>query len=210
MRFQKFVSGPWKENGYVVSSDNGESVIIDPGGELEAIKSYVAQNALSVHAILNTHAHYDHLGAVVPIKEAYNVPFYLHSADDKLLKMANFYRTLFLGEENIRIPSIDIDLSGVSIVRLGSIEIEIAHTPGHTPGSVCFVIDGEIFSGDTIMAKHVGRTDLPGGDKELLFASVRLLTDGFSADTPIHPGHGESATIGDVLPRLAELTELRG
>ncbi len=209
MRFEKVVSGSWKENGYIVWNDARESVVIDPGGEFEAFKKFIDDNRLSVLAVLNTHAHYDHLGAVAQIVETYSAPFYLHSADDKLLKMANFYRTLFLGEENIRIPSVDVDLSSTTLLNLGSFEIEVAHTPGHTPGGVCFVIDGEIFSGDTIMAKAVGRTDLPGGDKTLLMGSVQLLAESFPPETPIHPGHGQSSTIGEVLPRIAELTELR-
>jgi hydroxyacylglutathione hydrolase len=205
----RIVTGPWKENCYVVSA-SGDAVVIDPGGEFERIQEHVSGAGLTVHAVINTHAHYDHLGAVVPVVEAHGAPFHLHGADAGLLKRANFYRALFLGEETIRIPGVDVDLDGVTSLRFGALEVGVLHTPGHTPGSVCFAVDGELFTGDTVMARHLGRTDLPGADRELLLESARALVEGHPRGTRLYPGHGPETSIADVAPQLEALPELRG
>jgi glyoxylase-like metal-dependent hydrolase (beta-lactamase superfamily II) len=206
----RIVTGRWKENCYVVSAPGGDAAVIDPGGELERIQALVAEGGLAVHAVVNTHAHYDHLGAVVGVGERYGAPFHLHPADEDLLRRANFYRTLFLGEESIRIPSVAAELADGARLRFGSLELGVVHTPGHTPGSVCLECDGELFTGDTVMAEHVGRTDLPGGDRERLLASVGLLAERYPGETLLHPGHGESARLGEVLSRLEGLSEFHG
>jgi glyoxylase-like metal-dependent hydrolase (beta-lactamase superfamily II) len=206
----RIVTGRWKENCYVASSPAGDAVVIDPGGEVAQIQARVADGGLRVHAVLNTHAHYDHLGAVVRVAEQYGVPFHLHPADEDLLQRANFYRALFLGDESIAIPSLDSELADGLELSFGTLEVAVVHTPGHTPGSVCLECDGELFTGDTVMAKHLGRTDLPGGDRELLLASVALLAERYPAETVLHPGHGEPAVLGEVLSRLAGLPEFRG
>ncbi len=206
----RIVTGPWKENCYVVACAAGDAVVIDPGGEPAQIREHVAAAGLRVHAVVNTHAHYDHLGAVVPVVEEYGVPFHLHPDDADLLRRANFYRVLFLGEDSIRIPAVDVELADGDTLRFGALEVSVVHTPGHTPGSVCFEIAGELFTGDTVMAKQLGRTDLPGGDRDLLLSSVHLLAERYPTGTRLHPGHGPSALMGEVLPRLDALPELRG
>jgi hydroxyacylglutathione hydrolase len=206
----RIVTGRWRENCYIASSPDGDAVVIDPGGELAQIQAHVAEGELRVHAVINTHAHYDHLGAVVPVVEQYGAPFHLHPADEDLLRRANFYRTLFLGEESIQIPSADRPLEDGAHLRFGSLEVGVVHTPGHTPGSVCFECDGELFTGDTVMARHLGRTDLPGGDREQLLASVALLGERYPAGTVLHPGHGEAAALGDVMSRVGGLPEFHG
>jgi len=204
------VTGRWKENCYVVSGAGRDAVVIDPGGELERIEAHVAQAKLNVHAVLNTHAHYDHLGAVVGVAERYGAPFHLHPADADLLVRANFYRALFLGEDTIQIPAVDAPLADGARLSFGALEVGVVHTPGHTPGSVCFECEGELFTGDTVMARHLGRTDLPGGDREQLLASVALLAERYEPATALRPGHGEPATLADVLSRLAALPEFQG
>ena len=199
MEVKCIVNGPWRENCYVVSNADGVAVVIDPGGEFPAICSYIAEHGLKVQAVLNTHAHYDHLGAVADVKKHYKVPFYLHSADSKLLKSANFYRKLFLGEQTITIPEVDSDLSGVELLNFQSLEVEVFHTPGHTPGGVCFRIGDELITGDTILAEHIGRTDLPGGDREQLVQSIHRLHGRFGGSLRIHPGHGGSTTLSAAL-----------
>jgi hydroxyacylglutathione hydrolase len=201
------VTGRWRENCYVVCAGT-DAVVVDPGGELEQIEERLS--GLRVHAVLNTHAHYDHLGAVVPVCDAHGCPFRLHPADEDLLKRANFYRTLFLGEDQIQIPTIDGPLAHGERLTFGALELEVVHTPGHTPGSVCFECDGELVTGDTVMARHLGRTDLPGGDREQLLASVAMLAERYPPATRIWPGHGEPAELGEVVARLAGLPEFRG
>jgi hydroxyacylglutathione hydrolase len=205
----RIVTGTWKQNCYVLSVGS-DAVVIDPGGEFQQIREHVTAARLRVHAVINTHAHYDHLGAVVPVVEEYGVPFHLHPADEHLLVRANFYRTLFLGVEPIQIPRVDLELRDGMSLPFGELQITVLHTPGHTPGSVCFECAGELFTGDTLMAKHVGRTDLPGGERELLLSSIERLSAQYPPEATIHPGHGRSASLGDVLSLVPVLPELRG
>lgn len=209
MAVEVVVSGKWKENGYIVSSSGGDAVVIDPGGSFDEIDGYIMSNRLRVHAVLNTHAHFDHLGAVASTVAAHNAPFHLHPGDADLLRRANFYGTMFMGEEPITVPHVDIELKDAMTLQFGTLELDVVHTPGHTPGSVCFVVGGELFTGDTVMAEHLGRTDLPGGDRAVLSSSLRLLADRYPPDTQLHPGHGKPALLGDVLSRLGALPELR-
>ena len=204
----RIVTGPWKENCYVVAA-GADAIVVDPGGELEAIQAHVEQAKLTVRAVLNTHAHYDHLGAVAGVVAAYDAPFHLHPDDADLLVRANFYRTLFLGEAPITIPTLDVPLADGDALRFGALAVEVAHTPGHTPGSVAFAIGDLLFTGDTIMASHLGRTDLPGGDRTTLLDSVARLAAAFAPETTIHPGHGRAAALGAVLPLVDALPELR-
>lgn len=203
---ERFVSGEWAQNGYLVC-EGDDAVVIDPGGAFDDIVSAVSAGALHVHAVLNTHAHYDHLGAVTRVVETYGAPFHLHPADADLLPRANFYRTLFLGHEPIAIPALDVELSEGSL-QFGSLEIEVLHTPGHTPGSVCFRVGTDVFTGDTLMKDKIGRTDLPGGDRDLLDASIREIAERYSGDIVAHPGHGDPASLEEMLAGVSTATEL--
>ncbi len=204
----RLVTGPWKENCYLIFGRSREAIVIDPGDDFPAIAELIDRERLQVLAVLNTHAHYDHLGAVQDVKERYSVPFYLHSADNRLLKAANFYRQMFLGTHAIRIPEVDQDLAAATALTFGEIRVETLHTPGHTPGGVCFWINGEILiTGDTVLARSIGRTDLPGGNRTQLLGSVDALFARFPAQTIIYPGHGEAASIGTV---REENLDLRG
>jgi hydroxyacylglutathione hydrolase len=208
LQLHRIVTGRWKENCYIAAVDR-DAVVVDPGGEFEQIRAYVGRESLRVHAVINTHAHYDHLGAVAATVAEYGVPFLLHPADVDLLKRANFYRTLFLGVDPIVVPTVDGDLADGETLVFGALAIDVVHTPGHTPGSVCFAIEGALLTGDTIMAEHLGRTDLPGADRSALLGSIDRLAGRFAGETPIHPGHGPAAVLGEVLPRVLALPELR-
>lgn len=207
LRLHRIVTGRWKENCYVIAIGD-DAVVVDPGGEFDEIRAHVASEELHVNAVINTHGHYDHLGAVASTVAEYSVPFLLHPADADLLQRANFYRTLFLGDP-IVVPAVDGDLADGQELRFGELEIDVIHTPGHTPGSVCFSVGGALLTGDTIMADHLGRTDLPGADRDVLLQSIDRLADRFAGDTGIHPGHGRSILLGEVLPRVLALPELR-
>lgn len=208
LRLHRIVTGQWKENCYVASIGR-DAVVVDPGGEFAHICEHVAREELRVHAVINTHAHYDHLGAVAATAAEYRVPFLLHPDDRDLLQRANFYRTLFLGVEPIVIPTVDHDLEHGRTFVFGDLSIDVVHTPGHTPGSVCFAVGDVLLTGDTIMAEHLGRTDLPGGDRDVLLGSIDRLAELYAAETAIHPGHGPAAVLGEVLPRVLALPELR-
>lgn len=206
----RIVGGALETNCYLVVGPDRDAVLIDPGAGIEPTVAAIEARRARLRAVLCTHAHADHVGAATAVVERYAVPLYLHSADARLLRRANIYRTVLRGEEPIAIPAIDEPLDGVERLRLGALEVRVLHTHGHTAGSVCFEIDGELFTGDTLFAAHTGRTDLPEGDREKLEASFELLGERYPARTTFHPGHGEAALLGDVLPRAAELPELRG
>jgi hydroxyacylglutathione hydrolase len=190
-----FITGKWRQNCYLVSDPKGAAIIIDPGGQAEEIAALVDEKGLKPHAIVNTHAHYDHVGAVAPLKDRYSVPFYLHSADETLLKRANLYRMLFESHDAIRVPTATHDISQLAPdFTIGPFDVTWISTPGHTEGSVCFLLGGSLFSGDTLMHNALGRTDLPGGNRERLLTSVRKLMQ-LPGDTVVYGGHGPPTTL---------------
>ncbi|MGA2813903.1 MAG: MBL fold metallo-hydrolase [Candidatus Acidiferrum sp.] len=190
-----FVNGRWRENCYILANPEGDALIIDPGGQPQKIKNLVDENHLHPQAILNTHAHYDHIGAVADLMEHYRLPFYLHSSDAHLLRHANLYRMVFGAHDAIRIPEISQDISSLPPTsEIASYQISWIYTPGHTAGSVCFLIDNLLFSGDTLMRNAVGRTDLPGGEPEQLLLSLAALQE-LPGETLVYGGHGPCTTI---------------
>lgn len=196
-------TGKWRENCYVVSDECNTTIVIDPGEDAETIIHYLDSEKLDVKAIINTHAHYDHVGAVSNIKKKFGVPFHLHKGDFKLLKQANFYRAIFEGERVIDIADVDVDLSECETLDFGNIRVNIIPTAGHTHGSVSFLIENNLFVGDTIIACKVGRTDLPGSDASLIAESVAKLLE-LAPETVVYSGHGKPFTIAEIKKRLQE------
>ena len=171
---EKFENGKWKENSYVVSNSIREALIIDPGLDANSVFDYLSKNKIKALAILNTHAHYDHVGAVSTIKDKISIPFYLHSGDHKLLRNSNLYVKIFDGDDPIKIPKVDYFLDQVNLpFRLGNFTIQILETPGHTSGSVSVQIENCLFTGDSLFNGKIGRTDLPGGNAKLLKKSFK-------------------------------------
>jgi glyoxylase-like metal-dependent hydrolase (beta-lactamase superfamily II) len=190
-----FVNGKWRQNCYLVTTKEGDALIIDPGSGAGEIAGLLLENGLRPVAILNTHAHYDHMGAVAELMERYGVPFYLHGADGPLLKRANLYRMLFESEDPVRVPIISENIAALPAeFTVGPFQISWLATPGHTEGSVCLRIEGFLFSGDTLMRGAVGRTDLPGGNRDRILDSLRMLT-GLPGDTEVCGGHGPRTTL---------------
>lgn len=195
MRVKTIVNGKWQQNCHIIAEANGEAIVVDPGSESERIAAELDAEGWRLVAILNTHGHYDHVGAVAPLQERSGAPFYLHGADATLLKRANLYRMLFESPDAVRIPSISQDISALpSPFVIGPFTLNWIATPGHTDGSVCFALGGMLFSGDTLMHGAIGRTDLPGGNRERLLASVRSLMR-LPPDTVVYAGHGPATTL---------------
>jgi glyoxylase-like metal-dependent hydrolase (beta-lactamase superfamily II) len=195
LQVARIVTGRWRQNCYVVSDKQGRGIIVDPGSQAEDIAAHVDENGLRVEAILNTHGHFDHIGAVASLQDRYDAPFYLHGADGSLLKRANLYRMLFEARDPVRVPGRFEDIAVLpSPFSVGSFVISWIATPGHTDGSVCFLIEDLLFSGDTLMRNAVGRTDLPGGDRSRLAASIRRLMT-LPSGTTIYPGHGDATSV---------------
>jgi len=189
------VNGKWRQNCYLVANETGDAIIIDPGSGASEISETVASRGWRVHAILNTHGHYDHIGAVAALKEAYQAPFYLHGGDEQLLRRANLYRLVFEAKDTVKVPTIDRNIAELPrSFRVGPIDMSWIDTPGHTDGGVCFQLDNLLFCGDTLMRGKIGRNDLPGGDRAKLLASVRKLAD-LPRDTLVYGGHGKATTL---------------
>ena len=177
MKFHVYslITGPFQENSYIISDQvSNDCILIDPGDEAKKISILIDDNNLNPIAIINTHAHLDHIGAVDEIKKIYNVPFYLHYAEKPVLESYPISCRMF-GIEAKPIPSVDHWIQKGGELRIGSFKFLIIETPGHTPGGCCFLIDKSLFVGDTLFHGSVGRTDLPGGDWNILEESLLYL-----------------------------------
>ncbi|RPJ42705.1 MAG: MBL fold metallo-hydrolase [Candidatus Latescibacterota bacterium] len=190
------VVGLFQENTFLVREPAGtHAVVIDPGDEPEKIVRTLTSNGWEPLAILNTHGHLDHIGAVQELKERYGIPFLLHEADEPLLR-ATPDHARFFGVPVPRVPEVDRYLNDGDLLRFGRLEFRVHHTPGHTPGGVSFHIDERLFAGDTLFFDSIGRTDLPGGDHDTLLRSIRERLLSFPDETVVHSGHGPDTTIG--------------
>jgi glyoxylase-like metal-dependent hydrolase (beta-lactamase superfamily II) len=171
------------------------AAIIDPGGDAARIMARVRAEKRDVTLILNTHGHADHIGANDAIRKTTGAKVAIHADDAPMLTSAAQNLSMPAGEMLICSPA-DLLLRGGERLLVGKLEIEVIHTPGHTPGSVCFLSGQSLFSGDTLFAMSVGRTDFPGGSAGALVKSIsgKLLT--LPDETKVLPGHGQATTIG--------------
>jgi glyoxylase-like metal-dependent hydrolase (beta-lactamase superfamily II) len=187
-------SGAWRENCYVLTHlPSGEQAIVDPGGDAERI---VAAAGGDVRHLLLTHAHHDHVGAAAAVARAVGRPCRLHRSDERLLRHAPMYALRF-AQKRIEPPAPYETFQEPPALPLGPHRIEVLHTPGHTPGSVCYVVGGMALTGDTLLRESVGRTDLPGGDWDTLSHTVGALVERLPAGTVLLPGHGAAWTAGE-------------
>jgi len=194
LRHDYFPLGAFQCNCSIFSR-NGRAVVIDPGAEFDEILRRL--EGLRVEQILLTHAHIDHVGAVAELKRHFEIPVALHPADqvtyDLLPQQAQLTR--MPAPEPFAIERALV--SGETLDCLGQ-EMQVLFTPGHSPGSVSFYLprEGKVISGDALFQGSIGRTDLPGGDHELLVRSIKKRLMTLPAETEVYPGHGEMTTIG--------------
>jgi glyoxylase-like metal-dependent hydrolase (beta-lactamase superfamily II) len=202
MKIIKIITGKLKQNCYLLSN-NKLLIIIDPGNDAKKIVNEINKNNLIPLAILNTHAHFDHIGAVDYLKNKYSIPFYLHSKDTRLLKSANLYQLVFKGDGKIKVPSVDFffDDDNNQSDNFGEMKFSFLHTPGHTNGSGCIKINNNLFTGDTIMRNVIGRSDLPGGNKNKLIDSLIKIKD-LPKNINIYPGHGKNSILSDEISTI--------
>jgi hydroxyacylglutathione hydrolase len=195
--FEHRVVGPLACNCYVVGDPaTKKAVIIDPGDDADGIAESIAAQGLTVVAIVATHAHFDHIVAAGRLRELTGAPFHLHEGDRPLLEWMQTSGRLFLGVELPPPPEVDATVSEGDEITAGAARLEVVHTPGHSPGSISLVSEQAVFSGDTLFAGSVGRTDLPGGDMAALVNAVRTKLFGLPEEVPVHPGHGPATTLG--------------
>ncbi len=183
-------SGPVETNSYIISA-GGESevVVIDPASRV--VFDFIMDRGLRPVLIINTHGHFDHIAGNCFFE---GVDIAIHKRDMDMLTCPDKNLSVMFGQKIVSPEAAHI-LSDREIIKVGDIEIEVLHTPGHTGGSVCLKIADVLFTGDTLFAGSIGRTDLPGGDYEKIMDSIKRLLE-FPDDTIIYPGHGLSSTIG--------------
>lgn len=189
--------GPMATNCYLVGdTDSHQAFIVDPGFEPGVILKVVADGGWSVTDVLITHGHFDHLLAAGEVLKDLEARFLVPHGEVAVLKRAPDSARAWVGLEVEPVPEYDGTLSGGTTISVGSHEFRVADTPGHSPGGISLIGDGVAFVGDTIFAGSIGRTDLPGGNYELLMKSIRneLLT--LDDDTVLYCGHGPETTVG--------------
>jgi glyoxylase-like metal-dependent hydrolase (beta-lactamase superfamily II) len=202
VRVDRIEGGPWKQNCFVVASD-GEALIIDPGGNAQNIVDHLEREKLKLRAIVNTHGHYDHLGAVVALAARGDAPFFISGREAPIMRGANMLRFIFRSPEKVVVPDDYVDLDQLTgPLEVGGVSIECISTPGHTPGSHCFRIGEHLFTGDTILPRSPGNTRLPGGDEGALMNSLARLRE-LPPLTLVHPGHGRDMPLGEGLDAVA-------
>jgi glyoxylase-like metal-dependent hydrolase (beta-lactamase superfamily II) len=196
---ETFAAGAFDCNCSVLAcADTKEAVVIDPGGEVDRIRELVEHYDLTVTAILHTHAHLDHIYCTRDVKQAHGGAICLHRDDLPLYDAFAMQAAMFGWKVRPTAP-VDRFVTDGETVAFGKRSAVVVHTPGHTPGSVCFeVVDGRdrlLFAGDTLFRRSIGRTDLPGGDSRAIAQSIRSRLYTLAPDTRVVPGHGPETTI---------------
>jgi glyoxylase-like metal-dependent hydrolase (beta-lactamase superfamily II) len=199
MILEALTVGPFQENCYIVGDEGmGAGVLVDPGDEAARIALAVEQTGLEIDRILITHAHIDHVGAVADLVDEYACPVLMHAEAEPMLQQLPT-QAIMMGLRFGKVPTVDRHLEDEEVLEVGALRLKALYTPGHAPGHLAFYVEGEglVLSGDALFAGSVGRTDLFGGDMDLLMRSIneRLMT--LPDETRVYSGHGPQTTIGD-------------
>ncbi|GMA59851.1 MBL fold metallo-hydrolase [Alicyclobacillus fastidiosus] len=200
MEVRRFVVSPLRSNCYVLSESlrpGSPAVIIDPGyDELEGVFEYIEQHGLRVVANWNTHAHFDHVLGVDLVRDKYHCPAYVHKADADIWARTPLNAMRWIGKECALLRTPDGYLADGDVLTLGSEAFTVWHTPGHSPGGVCFVGTSLAVTGDTLFKGTVGRTDLEESSPEAMEASLeRILA--WDDELLLYPGHGDETTMSE-------------
>ncbi len=198
MEVRSFTVGQVAENCYLLRRDGADrGLIVDPGDEAPRILGAVDELGIEIDAILLTHCHFDHIGAVAPVAEATGAPVYCPEIEVPVLADIMSY-VPWPGFGPFENYDADVQVSGGEKLELAGFEIDVVFTPGHSPGHVTYAIADEpaLFSGDVLFQGSVGRVDLPGGDWPTLLESIRGLVETYPAETTVYPGHMGITTLG--------------
>ena len=197
MKIHTLVVGPLAVNCTVLDDEKGNCIIFDAGDESEEIIKFLEEKRLTPEMLINTHGHFDHVGAVEDLRNKYGIPFYINREDEFLVESASQISEMY-GLPPVKVPKIDNHLSNGDILKFDDVEIEVKTTPGHSPGGVCFYIEKLklLIAGDTLFKDSIGRTDFPYANHELLLKNIREKLFVLNDDTEVITGHEENTTIG--------------
>ncbi|MDD5044771.1 MAG: MBL fold metallo-hydrolase [Candidatus Omnitrophica bacterium] len=197
MIFRKIVVGPIQANCYILADELTRcAVIIDPGADVKKINAVLEELNLKPEIVINTHGHFDHIGA----DGEFGVPVYIHKKDASCLSDSNKNFSAWMGHP-LKVKAQEIKfLEDNEDISVGEISLQVLHTPGHTPGGISLALKGHepkvIFTGDTLFRGSIGRTDMPEASEKVLLDSIRNKILKFTDDTIIYPGHGPESSIG--------------
>lgn len=196
MIIKRFIAGRLENNMYLVADEkSGEAVLIDATEDLPEIKETVKKLGVKVKYILLTHGHFDHILGLNSLKKSLNAPAVICKDDLVISENINEFTRLFGLPDSVP-PKYDMYIKDGDEILLGSYKIKVIHTPGHTEGGVCYLVDGKLFSGDTLFKGSVGRTDLFGGNFNKLSDSIKNKLFKLDDKIEVFPGHGDMTTIG--------------
>jgi len=196
MQIDTIIVGPFEVNCYLIKNqEDNNGVIVDPGGDERAIIDRINRSGLIPKGILLTHGHGDHIAAVKPLVEKYQIPIYVGKGDEPLLASPSANVSALFGF-SIVCPPPDYLLSDGDQVEVAGFRFDVLGAPGHTPGGVCYLVENFLFCGDTLFSGSVGRTDLPGGSFQKLIESIDTKILSLPDDVICYPGHGPDTTVG--------------
>ena len=193
-----FTVGPVQENAFLIRADGADrALMVDPGDEADKLIGAVDALGVKLEAILLTHTHFDHVGAVAPLARATGAPVYCPGIEVPVLADIMAY-VPWPGFGPYESYDADETVEGGERLQLAGFDVEVLFTPGHSPGHVTYAIESEgaLFSGDVLFQDSVGRTDLPGGDGPTLMASIAMLLERFDDESAVYPGHMGLTTLG--------------
>jgi len=198
MIFEYFETGPLLVNCYIIGDEETrEAAVVDPGGNVDEILTTLARHNLTLTKIIMTHCHFDHVGGIARLARVTDAPIYIHKAEKFLYDKAAITAKAF-GMSIDQPPEITGFIEEGKDIKVGKLSISPYHCPGHSPGSVCLVINGQekVITGDVLFQMSIGRTDMPGGSMHTLIDSIRSKLLPLADETTVHPGHGPTTTIG--------------
>lgn len=196
MKIVRIPAGIYAANCYLVYCENNkEGIVIDPGGDADVIIEQIENLGLGIKYIMLTHGHGDHIGGISEVKSHTNAPVAIHKEDEYLLNDGNSNLSSMMAMGSMELEA-NLLLDDGDSMSFGDLTAKVIHTPGHTPGGISIKIKNNLFTGDTLFAGSIGRTDFPGSSYEKIISSINEKLIIYSDDTKVYPGHGPSSTIG--------------
>jgi hydroxyacylglutathione hydrolase len=193
----RLVVGPLQVNCFILADEKTkEAVVIDPGDDAQEILKIIKDRDLKVKYIVITHGHFDHIGANKALKDATGAELLIHEGDAPVMASASLHSRAF-GMNTTSSPQADRYVKHGDTITAGEVSLKVLHTPGHSPGGISLLEKGMVFTGDSLFAGSIGRTDLPGGDLATLLRSIRMNLMTLPDDTRVYCGHGPASTIGE-------------